>query len=125
MATSVQKLVGEPVAIVTYTPPFNIERDLFQAREQLAEISKKVSGTLHIVIDVSRLDLSFSDIMIGMGESSGARLEEINAGDVSMSFIGSPDMLQMVKDAYQQEQYGGMKVDIYGTLDEALDAIRG
>ncbi len=118
MATSVQKLVGESIAIVTYTAPFDIAKDLLAAGQQLTEISQKVTGTLHIVIDISRLDLSFDEIMQGMGESSGDRLKEVNNGDVTLTFIGSPHMLQTVSESYPQQ------VDIYPTLDKALGAIR-
>lgn len=117
MATRVEKIAGDPIAVITFTTPFNPVDDIGQVTERLSEISKTVDKVLHVVVDISRLDLPFPDIIMSMEEVPGDDLLTARHSDIDICFVGGADAAEMA-------QYGGKDVSVYHTLDDALAAIR-
>jgi hypothetical protein len=117
MAPTVERLTGEPIAVITFASPFNPINDVPQANERLSELSTDVPGTLHIVADISHVELPFEDIIISMAELPGDDLLIARHSDTDICFVGGEDAAEMA-------QYGGQDVAVYHTLDDALAAIR-
>lgn len=123
MSATVEQLPNENIAIVTYSPPFNPTKDVFYVKTELEKMLKSID-VLNIIVDLRQINLSFSDLVESMGQTVDPDSEtSAKKGRVITTLVGSDDLIKMAVDAYAQEQYGGVKVEIFPNVEAALTHI--
>jgi len=124
MSASIERLANENVAIVRYTQPFNPAQDLTYAKDELEKILASTPGTLNVIVDLSQINLTFADLVESMSRTVDPDSEtSAKKGRLVNILVGSDALIKMAADAYAQEQYGKMKVDIYPSVEVSLEHI--
>lgn len=124
MSASVKQLPNEDVVIVSYAEPFNPAQDVTYAKHELEKILASKTGPVNAIVDLSQIRLSFADLVASMGQTVDPDSETAaQKGRLISTLVGSTALIKMAADAYAQEQYGGMKVEIFPTVEAALDHI--
>jgi hypothetical protein len=117
----VQLLSGEPVILVSFSPPFDPLNDVPQAYAKAVELSQSVQTMVFLLSDVSTINLSLDDLINGMAMLKNA-LPKFK--DYRFIGIGSSDMVKLAARAMRQAQYGNVDVSLFSSLNDALARIR-
>lgn len=122
MAVAIRKVDDKPILIAEYADPFGGVTDV---NTTLDEIAKYYSEDLPIFIVISvtnELALQFSDMMIAMQEASkGTTKVKLSAPNIKVITVTNNELHRLGAEAFQQEQYGGITMPVFETLDEALE----
>ena len=119
--TTVEKLPGEPIAIITHRNPYVPERDIPHAEQELEKYLNETQGPLHVITDFSQVNTSFSLLVISMSEAiSRQGLASISSNRIKLVLVGSHRLIELGAQALQQDQYGGLDVPFFANMDEAL-----
>jgi hypothetical protein len=119
MGIKIELRPQERILYSTYLPPFEAEADSQTSLKAILDFAKTMNGLFFVVTDVRQIDLSFSDLVLGM-----STMREL-AMNVQMQIvaIGSGDMLKFAADAARQKQYGQHNVVLVATPEEALNHV--
>ena len=117
MGIKFNQIPGKPIVVFTVddAPEGNNPR---QMGEAITSLLDSTPGTLYRVFDFSNITPNFSNMMIGMGSDplrGHPRIKDI--------LVGTAAMVQFAAGAAKQQQYGGVEVKVYPTVDEALAVI--
>ncbi len=122
MSVKVEALNNKNAILITYDSPYKPIEDVMKSLELELELLKEMSVfPADILVDISRLDLSFSDIVHGLGTITQSEVgREVAKYDLRIIHIGSSDMVKMGVDGLRQEQYGGHDVVMFSTVEDAI-----
>ncbi|MBI5961682.1 MAG: hypothetical protein HY866_23290 [Chloroflexi bacterium] len=118
MGFKVARYKDEAIVITHYLEPFDHGREPMEAAFEAVQLMSNVPGIIYNLLDLTGLELSFSDPVIGMGEMS-AHQDEINSR-FRPALIGTSEMIQLLASAAAQQQYGQREFPVFSTLEEAL-----
>lgn len=125
MSASIERLDNENIAIARYIQPFNPQQDLSYVKTELEKLLASASGAFHVIVDLSQINLTFGDLVQSMGETVDPDSEaSAKKGRLVFTLVGSDALIKMAADAYAQDQYGGMKVELFPSVDAALAHVR-
>lgn len=124
MPLKCEQLPGEPVLIFRFVSPSQPLLEAQQMHQYLSEARPSPAGVLYFISDFSQANISFSDVMIGMGEFSHKMVMDPAARPLKTAMVGTSEMIRLMADAAGQQQYGAQRVPCFSTLDEALAHIR-
>ncbi|HEX3049755.1 MAG TPA: hypothetical protein VHP83_03795 [Aggregatilineaceae bacterium] len=125
MSASIERLAHKNVAIVRYTQPFNPVQDLTHVKTELEKFLASSSGVFNVIVDLSQINLTFADLVESMSQTVDPASEtSAKKGRLVNILVGSDALIKMAADAYAQEQYGKTKVDIYPSVEVALEHIQ-
>ncbi len=122
MSFTVQRLPNEPILIITRfdaTPS-----DLPQIFQQSLELSEDIEGTVYRIHDISRINPDFGTMVMGMANASEKREGSMRDPRFQDILVGSHELIRLASAAFQQEQYGGLTIPLFESLEEALDYAR-
>lgn len=124
MAVTVEKLSGEPIIITTYTDPFDAAVDLPASFAQVAELSKDLPAPVYSVNHIQLSETGFSDITLAMQQAISNMPGSAVDPRIRTLLVGASDLLRLAAESGSQEQYGGVDIRWFPTLDEALAVAR-
>jgi len=125
MPFSTRQLPGEPIVIATAHSPLKIETDMPELAKQITEFLQKIPGKIYYISDTSLLDhLEFRDVVIGMAEVTRGPAAFLSNERLQTIVVGSTQMIQLAVQSVSQEQYGGLNIVLYSSLDEAIQYAR-
>lgn len=121
MSIETRRLLENSTLVVTALPPPQFPDDVINLAQEVVEFKKVAGGHVYRILDFTRLPMSFSDLVMGMGADRNAE-GGINDPDVSTIFVGSGEWVEFgVKAFREQAQYGQTNVKhICTSVDEAL-----
>jgi|GEM_PF-7070693 hypothetical protein len=123
MPSSMIKLPGEPIVIVTIALP--IERhlsSLYSIRAQIDRVAREAGGPLYVLFDLRNQDVSFSDILLGLDEQAGRPPGALTDPRVRPVGVGDHPLLAIA--AKKTWQRYSIDVPIFTTLEAALQYVR-
>jgi hypothetical protein len=124
MPIQVSKLTDLPVIIFEYYSNAKAPDDVETTLKEVVAFKKERGGKVYRVIDFSKIQVGFSDMMVGMGTEVG-REGGSNDPDVITVFVATGDLLEFGAQALrEQEQYGKPSVYMVGTREEAVAFIQ-
>jgi hypothetical protein len=125
MSIAITRLSDDKTILIAVFPPPRIPDDVTNLAQEVVNFKKAVGGHIYRVLDFTKLPMSFSDLVMGMGSDRNAE-GGINDPDVSTVFVGSGEWVEFgVKAFREQAQYGQTNVKhICASVDEALAFVR-
>lgn len=124
MTHTVERLPDEPILIITYETPFDFHIEPGQILEAMADIIIDSDQAVFAIHDTSNLSLSFSDVVTGMaGAFKNVRGQELSPR-ARILVVGGGTLLNLAVRSARQIQYGGLDVELFDSLDDALDYAR-
>jgi hypothetical protein len=104
------KLPDEPILILQFTVPLNPFIDVTQMERAIVQTASQIDGRLFVVADCSRMEVSFSEVVIGMAEYLRRT---------------SPETYPFISVLVEsQDRYGCWNLPLFDTLDDALIYLR-
>lgn len=123
MPITYEKLPDEPIAILTYTNPF--EHEAMGPHFAQAAQDAEETAPLYVINDLSQLTVDFGAMMIGMRQASLGGPGTAADPRTRHVLVSTEDIMQAAAEAMKQDQYGGLEVPIFASLDDAFDYVRG
>jgi hypothetical protein len=125
MPIEVVKLPDEPIITVTFSEPVDFAEEIGPAFKQILSLRDTIHGCSRYfaVFDASAIKVSFHDVILALGEARNASRKRRPDLQLSLALVGSGGLLEMAANAMGQKQYGGYKMALFTSLDEALAAI--
>jgi hypothetical protein len=125
MSIETTHLPEDYTILVTIIPPPKFPDDVINLSQEVVSFKKAVGGHIYRILDFTKLPMTFSDLVMGMGSDRNTE-GGINDPDVSTIFIGSGEWVEFgVKAFREQAQYGETNVKhVCISVDEALAFVR-
>lgn len=122
MSVSVKALDDNRSILVSYAPPYQPIDDVIAGLYQELEILRNMASfPAYIIVDISSIEMSFSDIVHGLGAVTQSEVgKEIATYDVRIVHIGNGDLVELGANGLGQQQYGGHQVTVFEDLAHAL-----
>lgn len=124
MTIEVTRLPGEPILIYTYPERIRSEQEVRDALEIGGSHEMEMDGDIYIIHDASRLKLDFSEMLTTLAVLTREMPNPQDMPRIRLYAVGSDQMVQMAAKASAQDQYGGLNVAMFDSLDAALADIR-
>jgi hypothetical protein len=107
-------------------PPLTMPQDAEQILVDTLALMEKIKRPIYRVMDFTKTNLQFSDMMVGMSYDKGRKGGTYDA-DITTVFVGSDDLVKLGTDAMmQQDHFKGAKVAGLATsVEEAVEIARG
>lgn len=125
---TVEKLPDEPIVIVRFTlpPRLDIEKMFQDIASQVNDTLDGVDGRVFRLNDISLFDRIniFNQIVRGLAFEVKGIPGSNSDPRISPAFVGKGANVRLLVEALRQEQYGGLDVPAFPTLDEALAQVR-
>ena len=120
MAVDINILPDEPVIVFTIQAPVDGEKDARTTSEKAIEFAHELGQPVYRIVDFSQVNVTFTDILMGISAGTGVPDDLVHT-----YMVGSHELVRLAAESSAQEQYGGgIQVQLYASIDEALDAIR-
>lgn len=125
MSFKFERVPNEPIVIGTLSNPYDPAPDVEGISMALIQVLNETSETIYYVADMSDLNVSFSDLTMGLAQAfrtpgspyANPRLKTLPVGSAGMIKFG-------VEAASQQSNYGKQQIKLYASVDEALAIAR-
>jgi hypothetical protein len=112
-------ILAPDVLFVEVTPPFDPIQDTMGLQKEIARVKPQVKGTLFVLSDFRTVKLNFSDLVVGMAQSTDKSVGYAAGGfGVQIILIGNDAQIKDLQEYYQQDQYGKVYMPVFATLEE-------
>ena len=125
MTVEVKRLEGEAIIVVTWQGEMEPEKIKAVSAEVDRLIGEDESGVVRID-DMSNASFNFSSAVLGLGEARSKKPGYPRDPRLKNIIVGNKDnpLMSLVTKAAGQDQYGHLRIPLYFSLEEALEAIR-
>jgi hypothetical protein len=119
MPVSIERLTGEPIIVITITPPLDPNHGHDVGFAKIADILESLSSPVFLIADFSAITLDFGQLISALDRFSHSFGMEMPDG-VEAKFIAvtSDYLVKMGLDALEHEQ--NIRVRVFKTMDAAL-----
>lgn len=125
MPISVEKLSEEPIIIVKISGPVDLARDVPALSNKARSVLDATNEPIWNITLMEDLHLSFGEVVMALGMSTRGELNFLRHPKVREYMIIADDgVVQLASRALSQAQYGGLRVTMCGSLEEALRKVR-
>lgn len=126
MPVVVEALDDNRSILVSYSEPYQPVDDVIASLEQELIILRGMSDfPAYIIVDISKVEMSFSDIVHGLGAVTQSDIgKEVAQYDLRILHIGSGDMVEMGADGLRQAQYGANDVVLFESIEAAVAYVK-
>jgi hypothetical protein len=119
VTVKIEQRPQERTLFAACTLPYDAEKDTTDIVQAITQFAATMNGLFFVVGDYRQIDLSFGDMVIGMGS-----LRQLpGAGQVQIVAIGSGEIMKLAADAASQKQYGQYNVVLVATPEEAFNHV--
>ncbi len=120
MPHTVEKIEDAPIIVITYTDPYNIAIEGEPAIKEVTQLAESIDGKLFTIFDCTRVSLTFGDLTSGMQAQKVGTRGSISDPNATVILVGTSDLIQIARQAFSQEQYGGVDVPLFTDVDAAI-----
>lgn len=121
MPIDVQPTEDENIIIVKTTDPLDVTNMLVEVKDILEAALDECNGTLYYINDIRDVNISFGDMVSGMGLAFKGGFAVFNDPNLHIIIVSESSMVKMgSKAASQQSQYGNVPIKVFTTVDEAV-----
>lgn len=111
--------------IVTFVPPYSLEKDFPKANQMLTDVLEETDGQLNYVADMSDIEVDFATLVEGLRVAFKTPNSAFSNPRLNMMTVMKSEVLKMgATAASQQEQYGKIPVQMFDSVDDALAHIK-
>jgi hypothetical protein len=119
MSFEVQQLKDKPIVVITCHNPFDFTEDIAAANRQVAALLEN-RETITRIIDFTEIEMTFADLVESLATKTRAVPGSLRDTRVQTVFVGTHELVVMKAQSLRQEQYGGLNVPLFESLDEAI-----
>ncbi|NDJ63168.1 MAG: hypothetical protein GYB67_18760 [Chloroflexi bacterium] len=121
MAVEFKQVNAEPIYYGVYDEPQNPVQDSQHVADKLSEVINSTTGPLVFIWDLSKITVSFSDLVIGLNDVFKRDAETpFTHPRVRAVTVSNDELVHFGTEAVGQEQYGQADVKLVASLDEAI-----
>jgi hypothetical protein len=120
MAFTIEQLPGEPIWIITYEEPIDFKNDPVGVKSYLGEATADCPGVFYSVHDARDITVKFSDVVMGLAAAFRTSNFKLDASRGRMLVVGAEKLIRLAAESAKQVQYGGVHIEIFDTMEEAL-----
>jgi hypothetical protein len=127
MPVNVSKVPHEPIIVAAYEGPINIREDIPAMFRSLSSVMLAAAReeVLYVISDTTNAEpLRFGDMVFILSEARMMARVRGAQQPVHLILVGSDSFMDLAAKSMSQPEHGGFRIQIYGTLDEALAAAR-
>jgi hypothetical protein len=125
MPVTVDKLSDEPIVVVKMMNPIDIKHDVPAMSQQIQDVLARQTEPIWYIGYVQDLKLSFGDFVQALAMSTRGEMAFMRHPNIKEIYaIAEGSLVQMAARALTQAQYGGLRVTLCSSLDEALRKAR-
>ena len=126
MSYTVRRLDDLPVVLTTIDAEFSVESELEFYLGDIATALDASDEQLYLVSESQEFKVNFSDMVMGLGKGTRGASAALNHPKIAEICAVIPDntLLKLAVQALGQMQYGGKKVTLNSTLEDALAYVR-
>ena len=123
MAATLRKLEDAPILIVTHEGYLDV-RAVETVTVQVAEVLAESEEPLYGIIDLRAATTSFPEVLRILHHQSQGRLGTLSTDRGRIVLVGSNPLIRIFRKLFRLEEFGGLVLPIFSSLDEALVALR-
>jgi hypothetical protein len=124
MAFEFAMLPGEPIMLTKFHQDFNVQEDSPVLLGLMKRALDDAPARVTIVANLLGIQFKFSDMVYALGIVTKGDSAVLHHPCVhKLVLVTTSDTIRFGGYALRQEQYGGIHVEFYPTLEEALSAI--
>ena len=125
MGFEIAKVGNEPIIVETMHTDFSLKNDLPVSIDQLQVMLDEVNEPHTFIIDATEARLTFGDAIAGMASVTRGNTAVFKHPNLrQLLVVTTSNLVELTTRAFGQEQYGGVKSEAFGSLDEAIDYAR-
>ncbi len=125
MSYTIELLPGEPILLSNIHADFNVGQELLEAVNQLTRMLDAADGQLYYVTKLENFSLSFGDMVQVLSRLTSGDLAFMKHPNLyKVVVVANNDLIRLGSNALSQTQYGGVRVDVFDSLEEALASVR-
>jgi hypothetical protein len=125
MAFTVEQLGNEPIVILTIKHPItDYIQETIDSDAAVAAIGKHIQGNYYRIADMRDFTLDFNGILAWLNQQRQRSPGSINDPQIVSLLVSTEENSIASAKFAAQEQYGGQKIQIFSTLDEAISHAR-
>lgn len=128
---TIEKLPGEAITIITVNGSIlknMASQESKQAKHKVQSIVEETPGLDYLIMDLQGIELTFSELVMVLARARDqiAALGGKTYIDANIRYVlvGSDDLIDLAAEALYQEQYGNIEVQVFPTVDVAVDFAR-
>jgi hypothetical protein len=125
MPFTVERLGDEPIIVLTAVPPVSGE-DTADLPQRIAGLMRPEDELVFRIADVREMNLTFGDMVQWLSSETQGDAVPGSMRDprIRVITVATDDVTRIAVDAAKQDQYHGVEVEMYSTMDEALNSAR-
>lgn len=123
MAATLRKLEDAPILIVTHEGFLDLQA-AEAATVQVAEALAQAEEPLYGIIDLRAATTSFPEVLRILHHQSQGRLGTLSTDRGRIVLVGSHPLIRIFRKLFRLDEFGGLVLPIFSSLDEALVALR-
>jgi hypothetical protein len=116
----IEKVPDLPVLKISLHPTYRAREDQKAATVAVNEIMDHVDEKVFLLYDMSDLKVDWGDMIMGMADARDAYKNGGHRNYRETVIVVRNTMLKLGLKALGQQQYGGMQITVFETVDEAL-----
>lgn len=122
---TIERLPGEPIVLSTIHADFSVGKELPEAVGKLTQMLDAADEPLYYVTKVDNFSLSFGDMVQALGRLTSGDLAFVQHPNLyKIVVVAYNNLIRLGSNALSQTQYGGVRVDVFDSLEEALASVR-
>jgi len=119
MSFEIQQLKDEPIVVITCHNPFDFTGDIAAANRQVAALLEN-GETITRIIDFTEIEMTFANLVESLATKTREEPGSLRDPRVRTVLVGTHELVVMKAQSLRQEQYGGLDVPLFESLDEAI-----
>lgn len=125
MAFTAKRLENEPIIILKITYPIeDAVQETIDSDRAVAELSEDIDGHYYRIADMLGLELAWNDVLSWLAQQRQANPGSINDPRIVNLLVSDTSMTKNSAEFASQEQYGGVNIKVFDTVDEAIEHAR-
>ena len=124
MTYSVEKLPDEPIVISTISASFSMDQ-YEQFLDDLTELLDMQTEPVYHVTVVNKHSFSFQEVLVSTNRSSRGPNPILHHPNLAgMVTVTTNKIIRLASKGLNSEIFGNIHIDLFETMDEALDFVR-
>ncbi len=115
MPFEVKQVGNEPIIVATIIPPIDTVTEPQLTGQAANEIARRFKGTVYRITDLSLVNLSYEEMVMGMADD--IKHSEPNMEHV---FVGPGELVELATESMKLPQYGAKGAQLVKSLEEAI-----
>jgi hypothetical protein len=121
MGFNIKRYSEQPaIFVIEVVKPFDFVADMHAMYGAIQDARQGLEGKLSIIFDLRRLEMTFSELVVAMDEQRRGHAGSMTDPSIQTLIAASDDIIKMGAKGMGQEQYGGVDIPLYESVEAAL-----